>query len=184
MEPERTRGSVVFLGTSEFAAAVLARLAASATHRPALVVTRPDRPRGRGRKLASPPVALRARALELPLEQPARINDPAARALLDGELAPGLVLSAHAHAQRALDLDVHARQAQAPLLADLGLLAAPLERGVDQRRDGVVGKRFVHQHPVQDPELGRREAHAERVVHELGHALDLLRERLVEAIHR
>jgi methionyl-tRNA formyltransferase len=76
--------SVVFLGTTEFAAALLERLAASPAHRPALVLTRPDRPRGRGRKLAPPPVAERARALEIPLEQPERVNDPAARELIGG----------------------------------------------------------------------------------------------------
>jgi methionyl-tRNA formyltransferase len=64
----------VYLGTSEFAAAVLRRLADSA-HRPVLVVTRPDRPRGRGRKLASPPVADAARELGIALEQPASVND-------------------------------------------------------------------------------------------------------------
>ncbi len=64
----------VYLGTSEFAVDVLRRLAGSA-HRPKLVVTRPDRPRGRGRKLASPPVADLARELGLPLEQPAGVND-------------------------------------------------------------------------------------------------------------
>jgi methionyl-tRNA formyltransferase len=69
----------VFLGTSEFAAAVLRRLAAS-PHRPALVVTRPDRPRGRGRRLASPPVADAARELSIELDQPASVNDEAARA--------------------------------------------------------------------------------------------------------
>ena len=42
----------VYLGTSDFAATVLDRLAAS-PHRPQLVVTRPDAPRGRGRKLAA-----------------------------------------------------------------------------------------------------------------------------------
>ena len=52
----------VFLGTSDFAAAVLDRLADS-PHRPQLVVTRPDRPAGRGRRLSSPPVADAARAL-------------------------------------------------------------------------------------------------------------------------
>jgi methionyl-tRNA formyltransferase len=66
----------VFLGTSRFAAAVLERLAAS-DHRPALVLTRPDRPRGRGRRLSSPPVADAARELEIALEQPERVNDPA-----------------------------------------------------------------------------------------------------------
>jgi methionyl-tRNA formyltransferase len=67
--------SIVFLGTTDFAAAILARLSESGRHRPALVLTRPDRPRGRGRRLASPPVAERARALALALEQPASVND-------------------------------------------------------------------------------------------------------------
>jgi methionyl-tRNA formyltransferase len=59
----------VYLGTSEFAAAVLERLAASA-HRPVLVVTRPDAPQGRGRRLAAPPVAVRAMKLKLDVVQP------------------------------------------------------------------------------------------------------------------
>jgi methionyl-tRNA formyltransferase len=67
--------AVVFLGTSQFAAAVLERLAASPPFRPALVLTRPDRPRGRGRRLASPPVAEAARELGLALEQPQKVND-------------------------------------------------------------------------------------------------------------
>jgi methionyl-tRNA formyltransferase len=64
----------VYLGTSAFAAAVLERLAASA-HRPALVVTRPDRPKGRGRQLQPPPVAVRARELGLDVIQPDRLHD-------------------------------------------------------------------------------------------------------------
>lgn len=67
----------VYLGTSDFAAAVLARLAES-PHRPALVVTRPDRRRGRGRKLAAPPVAESARALGLEVFQPESVNEPEA----------------------------------------------------------------------------------------------------------
>jgi methionyl-tRNA formyltransferase len=74
--------STVFLGTSDFAAAVLERLAASEAHRPALVLTRPDRPSGRGRRPSAPPVAERARALGLRLEQPESVNDPSARALI------------------------------------------------------------------------------------------------------
>jgi methionyl-tRNA formyltransferase len=69
----------VFLGTSEFAAAVLRRLAAS-PHRPTLIVTRPDRPRGRGRRLTPPPVADAARELGIDLYQPSSVNDEAARA--------------------------------------------------------------------------------------------------------
>jgi methionyl-tRNA formyltransferase len=65
----------VYLGTSEFAAAVLERLAAS-DHRPVLVLSRPDRPRGRGRRIAAPPVAERAHTLGIALEQPERVNEP------------------------------------------------------------------------------------------------------------
>jgi methionyl-tRNA formyltransferase len=71
----------VFLGTSAFAAAVLERLASS-EHRPALALTRPDRPRGRGRKLGAPPVAQAARRLGIALEQPEGVNESAARELI------------------------------------------------------------------------------------------------------
>jgi methionyl-tRNA formyltransferase len=68
----------VYLGTSEFAAGIL-RALADTPHRPQLVVTRPDRPRGRGRSLASPPVAVAARELGLDLDQPESVNDAPAR---------------------------------------------------------------------------------------------------------
>jgi methionyl-tRNA formyltransferase len=70
-----------YLGTSEFAAAVLRRLAET-EHRPVLVVTRPDAPKGRGRKLASPPVAVTARELGIEVAQPERVNDPEAVELI------------------------------------------------------------------------------------------------------
>jgi methionyl-tRNA formyltransferase len=71
----------VFLGTTSFAVAVLERLASS-EHRPALVVTRPDRPRGRGRRMSPPPAAEAARRLGIDLAQPASVNDPDARELI------------------------------------------------------------------------------------------------------
>jgi len=74
--------STIFLGTSEFAAAILERLADSQAHRPTLVITRPDRPSGRGRRLTSPPVAQQARELAIPLSQPGSVNEPEARALI------------------------------------------------------------------------------------------------------
>jgi methionyl-tRNA formyltransferase len=64
----------VYLGTSDFAATVLRRLADS-PHAPALVVTRPDAPRGRGRRLAAPPVADAARELGIEVFQPERVNE-------------------------------------------------------------------------------------------------------------
>ena len=80
----------VFLGTSQFAAAVLERLADS-PHRPQLVVTRPDRPAGRGRRLSSPPVADAARALGLSLAQPENVNADDARAQI-AAAAPEVVI--------------------------------------------------------------------------------------------
>jgi methionyl-tRNA formyltransferase len=65
----------VYFGTSDFAAAVLDRLAES-PHRPSLVVTRPDRPKGRGRQVQSPPVAVCARELGLEVIQPERLHEP------------------------------------------------------------------------------------------------------------
>jgi len=67
----------VYLGTSDFAARVLGALAES-EHRPALVVTPPDQPRGRGRKVSSPPTAERARELGIDLRQAGNVNAPEA----------------------------------------------------------------------------------------------------------
>jgi methionyl-tRNA formyltransferase len=64
----------VYLGTSEFAGAVLRRLADS-PHRPALVVTPPDRRKGRGRHSGPPPAALVARELGIELLQAENVND-------------------------------------------------------------------------------------------------------------
>jgi methionyl-tRNA formyltransferase len=85
--------STVYLGTSAFAAGVLARLARSA-HRPALVVTRPDRPAGRGRHLTPPPVADTARELGLELHQPESVNDDAARARIAAAAPDAVVVCA------------------------------------------------------------------------------------------
>jgi len=63
-----------YLGTSEFAATVLRRLADS-PHRPALVVTPPDRRQGRGRKVSPPPAALAASELGLELLQAENVNE-------------------------------------------------------------------------------------------------------------
>jgi len=58
-------------------------------HRVAGVVSQPDRPRGRGRKLSPSPVAERALAAGVPLLRPERVGDAAVVAALR-ELAPDL----------------------------------------------------------------------------------------------
>jgi methionyl-tRNA formyltransferase len=118
-----------FLGTSEFAVVILRRLAAS-SHRPVLVITRPDRRRGRGRQLASPPVADAARELGIPLDQPASVNDEATRERL-AQLAP-----------EAICVSAYGALIKEPLLSDYLMLnvhpsllprwrgAAPIERAI------------------------------------------------------
>jgi len=72
-----------YLGTSAFAAAVLERLASS-PHRPTLVISRPDAPFGRGRKLTPPPVVEVARGLRIEVFQPESVNTPETVARIAG----------------------------------------------------------------------------------------------------
>jgi methionyl-tRNA formyltransferase len=133
--------STVFLGTSEFAVGVLERLASRDRYRPALVVTRPDRPRGRGQRLASPPVARAARALGIPLAQPASVNGEDARAQI-AEALRGAVSSA-ANDRRTVVVCSFGALIKEPLLSEHELLnvhpsllprwrgAAPVERAIE-----------------------------------------------------
>ena len=84
----------VYLGTSDFAVTVLKRLASS-EHRPSLVVSRPDRPAGRGRKLQPPPVAVAARELGIPVFQPDKLSDDDATQTVLAEQADALVVCAY-----------------------------------------------------------------------------------------
>lgn len=68
-------GPLVFLGTGEFAVASLRALAAAGEN-VALVVTQPQRPRGRGRKTEPTPVGRVALELGLPVETPEDPNAP------------------------------------------------------------------------------------------------------------
>ena len=83
---------VVFAGTPEFAVPSLRALAAG-PHRIAAVYTRPDRPTGRGRRLAGSAVKAAAAELGLPVEQPESLRARAARERLAG-YRPDLVVTA------------------------------------------------------------------------------------------
>ena len=67
---------IVFAGTPEFARESL-RALIEAGNVPALVLTQPDRPAGRGKKLAPSPVKQLALEHELPLLQPQNLRDAA-----------------------------------------------------------------------------------------------------------
>jgi methionyl-tRNA formyltransferase len=120
---------VAFLGTSEYAASVLRRLGGSA-HELTLAVTPPDRPRGRGRRLSSPPAAEAAHELGAALLQTGSVNEPEAlERLRDSEPDVGVVCA-------------FGQLIREPLLSELELLnvhpsllprwrgAAPIERAI------------------------------------------------------
>jgi methionyl-tRNA formyltransferase len=127
-----------FLGTSEFAAAVLRGLAAS-RHRPLLAVTPPDRPRGRGRRTLAPPVAEVAAELGVELVQADDVNaGPALERLRDAR-------------PDAVAVCAFGQLIREPLLSELSLInvhpsllprwrgAAPIERAImaGDERTGV-----------------------------------------------
>jgi methionyl-tRNA formyltransferase len=86
----RSLERIVFFGTPEFAVPTLDALAA-ASRMPALVVSQPTRPRGRGRKTEPPPVARWAVEHGIELAQPARVREPEFLARLR-ELAPDVAV--------------------------------------------------------------------------------------------
>ncbi|NLO73148.1 MAG: methionyl-tRNA formyltransferase [candidate division WS1 bacterium] len=63
---------IAFFGTPDTAVPYLRRLAQE--HEVVAVVTQPDRPRGRGRRLAVPPVKAEALRLNLPVLQPGQVK--------------------------------------------------------------------------------------------------------------
>jgi len=67
---------LVFAGTPEVAAPALDALIASGRHEVAAVVTRPDAPAGRGRRLVASPVAERAEEAGIEVLKPVKPRDP------------------------------------------------------------------------------------------------------------
>jgi methionyl-tRNA formyltransferase len=119
----------VFLGTSEFAVAVLERLAHS-EHRPLLALTRPDRPRGRGRKLAAPPVVQVARTLGIELRQPERINERPARREIAACEPEAVIVCAYGALIKEPLLSEHELLNVHPSLLPRWRGAAPVERAI------------------------------------------------------
>jgi len=84
---------LVFLGSPPFAVPVLARVLASGRHEVRALVTRPDKPQGRGRKVEGSPLVALARADGVRVLQPTTTKDPAFVAELRA-LAPDALLVA------------------------------------------------------------------------------------------
>ncbi len=74
MDNGSNRFRVIFMGTPEFAVPALRRLMEGPDEVLA-VVTQPDRPKGRGRKVVAPPVKLEAEKNQLKVLQPQKVGD-------------------------------------------------------------------------------------------------------------
>jgi methionyl-tRNA formyltransferase len=111
---------VAFAGTAPLAADVLERLAGSQPI--AYLLTRPDAPRGRGRKTAPPPAKLAAERLGIPVHQPERpaLPEPVDRVVV---CAYGLYIPPRL-LEQSLWVNVH------PSLLPRWRGAAPVERAI------------------------------------------------------
>ena len=85
---------VVFMGTPEFAAAVLRRLVEDAWDVRA-AYTQPDKPKNRGMKLVPTPVKAYAESVGIPVYQPASCRDPAALSALRAMEPEVIVVAAY-----------------------------------------------------------------------------------------
>jgi len=95
---------IVFLGSPAFAVPSLEALAAH--YRVVGVVTQPDRPAGRGRRLRPPAVRLAAHRLGLPILQPARLATPEALAAIRSWTPDLIVVAAFGQLLRTSLLDL------------------------------------------------------------------------------
>jgi methionyl-tRNA formyltransferase len=82
---------IIFLGTPEFAVPTLDRLI-TAGHTVSLVLTQPDRPKGRKQELAESPVKQAAKRHALPVYQPEKIRHPESLAHLAAEKPEAMVV--------------------------------------------------------------------------------------------
>ena len=82
---------IIFLGTPEFAVPTLEAVLA-AGHQVALVVTQPDRPKGRKQELIPSPVKAAAQRHGIPVYQPERIRKPEALSYLKEQSPDAMVV--------------------------------------------------------------------------------------------
>jgi methionyl-tRNA formyltransferase len=119
----------VYLGTSDFAVAVLNRLANS-DHKPQLVVTRPDRKKGRGQRTSPPPVAEAARELGIDLVQPPDLHAPESLEAIAAAKPDALVVCAFGALIKDPLLDDYEIFNVHPSLLPRWRGAAPIERAI------------------------------------------------------
>jgi methionyl-tRNA formyltransferase len=113
---------IAVAATAPFGADVLERLASE--HEVVQLFTRPDRPRGRGRRVAPPPAKEVAERLGIPVEQPAKLDSSVGVAAHTVVVCAYGLLIPNTLLERALWLNVH------PSLLPRWRGAAPVERAL------------------------------------------------------
>jgi methionyl-tRNA formyltransferase len=113
---------IAVAATGPFGADVLERLAAQ--QQVVQLLTRPDQPRGRGRRVAPPPAKEVAERLGVPVAQPARLDDSVELAADTVVVCAYGLLIPNALLERALWINVH------PSLLPRWRGAAPVERAL------------------------------------------------------
>ena len=88
---------IVFMGTPDFALPSLRALHANPdVAKIVAIYTQPDRPAGRGQKIAKPPVKIVGEELGYPIRQPENINTPDERKFLADHMADFFIVVAYA----------------------------------------------------------------------------------------
>ena len=133
--------NIVFMGTPDFAVPPLVALAESRYHI-SCVVTQPDRPKGRGRKLTPPPVKQAAQGFGFPVLQPESVRTDRFHRQI-AELAPDVfvvVAFGQLLPQSLLDIPLHGAINVHASLLPRHRGAAPIQRAIIEgdRETGVT----------------------------------------------
>lgn len=123
---------IIFAGTPEFAAHALSTIAA-AGFEITLVLTQPDRPKGRGMNMQASPVKQTALALGLPVAQPTSLRNDEAQALLRAQQADVMIVAAYGLIlpQAVLDIPRHGCLNIHASLLPRWRGAAPIQRAIE-----------------------------------------------------
>jgi methionyl-tRNA formyltransferase len=149
---------IVFMGSPDFAVPTLTALLE--TYEVVGIVTQPDRPAGRGRRLTEPPIKIVAREHNVPFIQPRRLREPEPLAQLQAWAPDVIIVAAFGQILKpaVLDLPPHGSLNIHASLLPRWRGAAPISAAIRQG-DEITGITIMKMDPGMDtgPILSQRE---------------------------